>query len=113
MLRARGAETLTEADVDLALDRLVGREDTLYTQVWLTLRKNQKAALKAVIGEGGASLMSSGVARKHNISVASLQTALRQLEENQHIRQERSLGNARYRLVDPFFAAWLRKSQSA
>jgi AAA+ ATPase superfamily predicted ATPase len=113
MLRASGAETLTEADVDVALDRLVSREDTLYTQVWLALRKNQKTALKAVIGEGGASLMSGAVARKHNISVASLQTALRQLEDDQHIRQERSLGTARYRLVDPFFAAWLRKSQSA
>jgi len=113
MLRSRGADALTEADVHVALDRLVGREDTLYTQVWLTLRKNQKTALKAVISEGGASLLSGGVTRKHKISAASLQTALRQLEDDQHIRQERSMGSARYRLVDPFFAAWLRKSQSA
>jgi AAA+ ATPase superfamily predicted ATPase len=113
MLRSRGAEVLTEIDVDVALDRLVGREDPLYTHIWLALRKNQKTALKAVIGEGGASLLSGGVTRKHKISAASLQTALRQLEDDQHIRQERSLGSARYRLVDPFFAAWLRKSQSA
>lgn len=113
LLRSRGAEVLTEPDVDIALDRLVGREDTLYTQTWLALRKNQKTALKAVIAEGGTSLLSGGVARKHKISVASLQTALRQLEDNQHIRQEMSLGQTRYRLVDPFFAAWLKKSQSA
>jgi uncharacterized protein (UPF0147 family) len=113
MLRSRGAEVLTGADVDVALDRLVGREDPLYTHIWLALRKNQKTALKAVIGEGGASLLSGAVTRKHKISAASLQTALRQLEDDQHIRQERSLGSARYRLVDPFFAAWLQKSQSA
>lgn len=113
MLRSRGAWVLTDADVDVALDRLVGREDPLYTHIWLALRKNQKTALKAVISEGGTSLLSGGVTRKHKISAASLQTALRQLEDDQHIRQERSLGNARYRLVDPFFAAWLRKSQSA
>jgi hypothetical protein len=113
MLRSRGAEVLTDADVDVALDRLVGREDPLYTHIWLALRKNQKSALKAVIGEGGASLLSGGVTRTYKISASSLQTALRQLEDDQHIRQERSLGSARYRLVDPFFAAWLRKSQSA
>lgn len=113
MLRSRGAAVLTDVDADEALDRLVGREDPLYTHIWLALRKNQKTALKAVIGEGGASLLSGGVTRKHKISASSLQTALRQLEDDQHIRQERSLGTTQYRLVDPFFAAWLRRSQSA
>jgi AAA+ ATPase superfamily predicted ATPase len=113
MLRAGPGNTLTTAVVDDALERLVRREDPAYTQIWTTLRRNQKTAIKAVISEGGTGLLSGPVARKYRISTASVQTALKQLEETSLIRSDKRDGTTRYRLIDPFFAAWLKVMQAA
>ncbi|HEV3052211.1 MAG TPA: AAA family ATPase [Longimicrobium sp.] len=113
MLRAGAGKTVGRALVDEALDRLVRREDPAYTQIWTTLRRNQKTAIKAVIGEGGTALFSSKVSRAYHISTASMQTALRQLEEASLLRSEQRDGQTRYHLIDPFFAAWLRVVQTA
>jgi predicted AAA+ superfamily ATPase len=112
MLRAGPESTLTRALVDDALERLVRREDPAYTQVWTTLTRNQKTAIKAVITERGKGLLSAPVARKHHISTASMQTALKQLETASLLRSEKRDGSARYRLIDPFFAAWLQVVQT-
>jgi GTP-sensing pleiotropic transcriptional regulator CodY len=98
--------------VDQALERLVRGEDPAYTQIWTSLRRNQKTAIKAIIGEEGRGLLSSAVSRRYGISTASMQTALKQLEQGNLIDSERRKGQARYRLIDPFFAAWLRVMQA-
>jgi predicted AAA+ superfamily ATPase len=113
MLRAGTENTVTVAVVDQALERLVRREDPAYTQIWTTLRRNQKTAIKAVISEEGSGLLSSRVARSYHISTASMQTALKQLEEASLLRSERRDGHNRFCLIDPFFAAWLRIVQAA
>jgi AAA+ ATPase superfamily predicted ATPase len=113
MLRAGSANTVTSNLVDEALERLVRREDPAYTQIWTTLRRNQKTAVKAVISEGGTGLFTTMVARKYGISTASMQTALRQLETNSIIRSDLREGQTRYHLIDPFFAAWLRVMQAS
>lgn len=112
MLRAGTGRAVSRPLVDEALERLVRREDPAYTQIWTTLRRNQKTAIKAVIGEGGTSLLSSRVARTYHISTPSIQTALKQLEEASLLRTEQRDGQTRYRLVDPFFSAWLRVVQA-
>lgn len=113
MLRAGTENMVTVAVVDDALERLVRREDPAYTQIWTTLRRNQKTAMKAVISEEGTGLLSSSVARRYHISTASMQTALKQLEEASLLRSERREGHSRFCLIDPFFAAWLRVVQAA
>jgi uncharacterized protein (UPF0147 family) len=113
MLRAGPENTVTVAVVDAALERLVRRDDPAYTQIWITLRRNQKSAIKAVISEEGTGLLSSRVARSYHISTASMQTALKQLEEASLLRSERRDGHSRFCLIDPFFAAWLRVVQAA
>jgi hypothetical protein len=113
MLRAGAGKAVSRPLVDEALERLVRREDPAYTQIWTTLRRNQKTAVKAVIGEGGTSLFSSRVARTYHISTASMQTALKQLEEASLLRTEPMDGQTRYHLIDPFFAAWLRVVQAS
>lgn len=112
MLRAEGGRSVTRALVDDALERLVRREDPAYTQIWTTLRRNQKTAIKAVINEGGTGLFASAVSRRYGISTPSLQTALKQLEAGSLIRSDLQKGQAQYRLIDPFFAAWLRIMQA-
>lgn len=112
MLLAGPERTVTRELVDGALERLVRREDPAYTQIWTTLRRNQKTAIKALIGEGGLGLLSSAVARRYGVSTPSLQTALKQLEEASLIRSDKRGGQSRYCLIDPFFAAWLRVVQA-
>jgi hypothetical protein len=49
------------ARIDDALIRLVTRENSSYTQIWNSLARQQKIALKAVIEEGGTDLRSAAV----------------------------------------------------
>jgi AAA+ ATPase superfamily predicted ATPase len=113
LVRADGGAVLAPSHVNAALERLVRREDPAYTQVWTTLRRNQQTALKLVIEEGGTQLLRAEVIRRSGISSSTLQDALRQLETMEVIRQERAGGKTRFRLVDPFLAAWLRMVQGA
>lgn len=112
MVRAGGGGPLSAEQVDAALERLVRREDPAYTQIWTTLRRNQQVALKIVIDERGERLLRADVVRKTGLSSSTLQDALRSLESMDFIRPE-SIGGRRYRLVDPFMAAWLRVVQAA
>lgn len=111
VVRAEALPAVTEEVVARALERVVRREDPAYTQIWTSLTRNQKKTLKAVIGTGGEGLQSRDVSRKFDIAPASVQVALAALEDRHLIRQETSAGRTRYRLVDPFFAPWLRVFQ--
>lgn len=113
MLHTEPEPVLSRYSIDRALERLVRREDPAYTQIWTSLRRNQKTAVKAVISEQGRDVFSSRVARKYGISTSSMQTALKQLEDGSLVRSEKREGQARYRLVDPFFAAWLNVMQAS
>lgn len=110
--------TRTDKDVDSqvvgkALRRIVLRDDPAYTQLWTRLTMNQKKALKAVIRSQGVEVLAGEQTRAFRISASSLRTALEALEEAHVIRVEPSLGQSRYRLVDPFIAEWIAVSQTA
>ena len=98
--------------VERALERIVRREDPAYTQAWTTLTSNRKKALKAVIQGGGTGLLAAHALRQSGLSASSLKLALTDLEKAHLVRREQAGGDSRYRLVDPFFAAWLRVFQS-
>lgn len=111
LLRVDEAPSVTAASVDEALDRLLAKEDPAYAQLWTSLSRNQKKAVKAVMETGGRGLASAAVARRFQIASSSLRTALRQLEKLHVVREERDAEDSRLRLVDPFLAAWVRRSQ--
>lgn len=111
MARAHGRTELEAGLVDEALRRIVLREDPAYTQIWSQLTGNQKKALKAVIMTEGRQPLSGEVTRALRIPASSLQTALTALQRAHLVRTEAAQGETRYRLVDPFFADWLRVSQ--
>jgi len=111
-LRASGGGTLTAARVDDALVRLVTRENSSYTQIWNSLNRQQKIALKAVIDEGGKDLRSAEVLARYGLAASSMHKTLKALDSRGLIREEEDLGSIRYRLEDPFLARWLRLVQS-
>src|SRR6202789_525319 len=71
-LRAAAGGTLTAARVDDALVRLVTRDNSSYTQIWNSLNRQQKTALKAVIDEGGKDLRSAGALARYGLAASSM-----------------------------------------
>jgi hypothetical protein len=53
------------------------------------------------------------VSDQYSLPVASMQKALKILTDRGIIREEQTLGDARLRLDDPFFATWLRIARLA
>ena len=88
------------------------RENSSYTQIWNSLTRQQKIALKAVIDEGGKDLRSAGGVARYGLAASSMHKILKALDSRGLIREEEGLGSIRYRLEDPFVARWLRLVQS-
>jgi len=102
-------EIVTPELVRDVLERLVSRDDPFYTQTWNGLSVTQKKALLAITEHGGSGLFAGKVIRAYDLSAAStMRTALEGLVTKGVAREEEQGGSVRYRLEDPFFAAWLR-----
>jgi hypothetical protein len=111
MLRSGVVERLNGESASLARRRVVDREDPAYTQVWSSLTRNQKKALKAVIASGGRQLQSARVSREFGLPSSSMQAAVEALVARHLVRPDPLGGEVRYRLVDPFLAAWIAEAQ--
>lgn len=102
---------LTVDGVNSALIHVLEQEDAAYTQLWNSLKLQQKRTLKAVILEDGRSLLSAAVSQRYNAPTASIQKALGALNDQGIVREEGGAGSIRYRLEDPLLGHWLRWSQ--
>jgi hypothetical protein len=98
--------------VNEAVVRIVEREDPAYTQLWMSLTRNQKKALKAVIAREGLALHSADTAREFALPPSSMQSALAVLEARHIVRVDAAPGQSRHRLVDPFLPHWLGRAQA-
>ena len=106
--RATG-EAVTPDAVRGVLERLVSRDDPFYTQAWNGLSSTQQKALLAAAREGGTGLFAGALVQAYGLSSPStMRTALKALVQAGIAREEEQRGSVRYRLEDPFFAAWLR-----
>ena len=112
VLRASGGGTLTSHRVDVALVRLVTQDNSSYTQIWNSLTRQQKVALKAVIEEEGTDLRSAEVLARYGIAASTMHKVLKALDSRGLVREEEAIGSIRYRLEDPFFSRWLRLVQA-
>jgi hypothetical protein len=110
-MTAGDATHLTVDQVERALVRVLRQEDAAYTQIWNSLKLQQKRALKAAVVEDGRSLLSSDVSRRHKVPTGSMQKALAALDELGIVREESVAGAVRYVLEDPLLGRWLRWSQ--
>jgi DNA-binding IclR family transcriptional regulator len=97
--------------VDEALSRLVARENAAYTQIWNSLTRSQKIAVKAVIMERGTNLCAAAVLARYGLAASTMHRTLEALDDRGIVREDEGLGSIRYRLEDPFLAHWLRMVQ--
>ncbi len=110
-LRVRDDRVLTAAAVDEALRSVVTSENPAYTQIWTNLTRAQKTALKAVIEEKGTGLLARAVLQRFGLAASTMQRALESLGTLGIVRQDEAAEGIRFRLEDPFFAAWLGAAQ--
>ena len=110
-LRVAVKPTLTSELVDQTLIRLVQQENPAYMQLWQSLTKAQKKAVKSVIERQGRELLGREALESSGLAASSMQRALEALDERGVIREEEETQRVRYRLEDPFFAAWIAQVQ--
>jgi uncharacterized protein len=111
-LRAAGGGTLTSNRVADTLAMMVMRENPSYTQLWNSLNRSHKKVLKAVIEEKGKNLRSAEILARNSLASSTMHKTLKILDNRGIIREEEVIGAIRYRLEDPFMAAWLREVQA-
>lgn len=112
-LRVAPHLSLTADLVDQTLVRIVQQENPAYMQLWHSLTKAQKKALKAVIERSGRELLAREVLEAQGLAASSMQRALQALDGRGIIREEEEPGRMRWRLEDPFLAAWIADVQRA
>jgi DNA-binding transcriptional ArsR family regulator len=112
MLRSGDLGSLTPDGARVAVERIVIKEDPAYSLIWTRLTRNQRMALRAIIERSGEGLRSVEVIGPLGMSASSMHAAIQGLETAHLIRASRESGRVRYRLVDPFLAAWLGRSQA-
>jgi AAA+ ATPase superfamily predicted ATPase len=110
-LRVAPHRMLTPELVDQTLVRIVQQENPAYMQLWQSLTRAQKKALKAVIERGGRELLAREALEAQGLAASSMQRALQALDVRGVIREEEEPGRMRYRLEDPFLAAWIAQVQ--
>jgi AAA+ ATPase superfamily predicted ATPase len=112
-LRTRPDQSLTSAFVDAALEALVAMENSPYTQLWTSLTNTQRTMVRAVIEQRGLELRSREVLERYSLPGSTATRTLRALDDRGVIREDEDGTKIRYRLEDPFFAAWLTWTQKS
>ncbi len=110
-LRVAPHRALTVELVDQTLVRIVQQENPAYVQLWQSLTRAQKKALKAVIERRGTELLARETLQAHGLAASSMQRALQALDARGVIREEEDANRVRYRLEDPFLATWIAEAQ--
>jgi hypothetical protein len=90
-----------------ALKLLVERDGPFYLTVWNGLTTIQQRVLTAAVKENGTALASQAVTERYGVSASTMSKALKFLENREVLRREELHNSMRWRLEDPFFAAWL------
>jgi uncharacterized protein len=107
LLSDEGGATLSPGLVERALQLLVRRDGPFYSTLWNGLTRVQQQTLMAAVKERGIALTSGAVTQKYRVSASTMSKTLRFLEQRELLRREESNESFRWRLEDPFFAAWL------
>ena len=108
MLGDEEGSALTTQLIRRSLALLVGRDGPFYLTVWNGLTSTQQRVLTAAVRERGVGLSSGAVTQKYGVSASTISKTLRFLEEREILRREEQKDSVRWRLEDPFFAAWLK-----
>jgi response regulator of citrate/malate metabolism len=85
----------------------VERRTLLFLTVWNGLTTIQQRVLAAAVKENGMALASQAVTQRYGVSASTMSKTLKFMENREILRREELQNSMRWRLEDPFFAAWL------
>ncbi|HOV54467.1 MAG TPA: hypothetical protein PK630_08135, partial [Fervidobacterium sp.] len=83
-------------DIEMAVNKILQSEKTMFEMLWDSLSSNQKATLKNIAYDISPYEL--------NMSAGSVKTALDKLVKMDVIQK----GEKRYELVDPFLGMWMK-----
>lgn len=109
LLADEDGDALTPKLVRRALKLLVERDGPFYLTVWNGLTTVQQRVLVAAINQRGVAMTSASVTQSYRITPSTMSKTLKLLETRQILRREEQKESVRWRLEDPFFAAWMRE----
>jgi hypothetical protein len=94
-------------DLHATLHRLLAEQETMFEAVWQRLTLPQRAALRAVVLERGAGVLSADVRERHRLGGASsVQTALVALKREDVVTREE---DGTYAVVDSLMREWVAR----
>jgi uncharacterized protein len=103
----RRRRTVSLEDLHGTLHRLLAEQETMFEAVWQRLTLAQRAALRAVVLERGAGVLSADVRERHRLGGASsVQTALTALQREDVVTRE---GDGTYVVVDSLMREWVAR----
>jgi len=105
-VRGRNRKRATLEDLHQALRRLLAEHQMIFEAVWQHLTLTQRAALRAVVLEGGRGLLSADARIRHRLGGAStVQRALAALVRDDVITRD----GDRYAVVDSLLREWVAR----
>ncbi len=105
-VRGRNRKRATLEDLHQALRRLLAEHQMIFEAVWQHLTLTQRAALRAVVLEGGRGLLSADVRIRHRLAGAStVQRALAALVRDDVVTRD----GDRYAVVDSLLREWVAR----
>jgi len=103
-------KAVTQMDVQNALAELIEGERPVFEAILQGLAPRQIALLRAIAKEPSSSIMSMAYTKKHDLkSIGGIQSAVKKLEELDHIEREAADKGGRWLVVDPLLARWLAR----
>jgi hypothetical protein len=105
-VRARGGRRVGLEDLHRTLARLLGEQDPMFEAVWQRLTLAQRAALRAVVLQGGRELMSADTRARHRLAApSSLQRSLAALVDQELVLKD----GTHYVVVDSLLREWVAR----
>jgi len=105
-VRAAGGRKAGLDDLHATLTRLLGEQDTIFEAIWQRLTLAQRAALRAVVMQGGRALLSGDTTTRHRLATPSTtQRALSSLMKQELVLKE----DSQYVVVDSLLREWVAR----
>jgi hypothetical protein len=105
-VRVEGTKRAELANLHATLSRLLAEQDTLFEATWQRLTLAQRAALRAVVLQGGRELLSADARARHRLGgPSSVQASLAALTKQDLIIKE----SQQYVVVDSLLREWVAR----
>jgi len=105
-VRSGGRRRVTMDDLHATLARLLGEHDKMFEAIWERLTLPQRAALRAIVLQGGRELWSADTRTRHRLTARStMQRAVTALVAQEIVLNE----GARYVVVDSLLREWVAR----